>query len=67
MSINDAYKLFKKVVQQGRSERKGEAYFVSYVEPLSDARTTLATFFNSLIIDKSAGPTPATPAHRPAD
>jgi hypothetical protein len=27
-------------VQQGRSEREVEAYFVCYVEALSDARTT---------------------------
>ena len=27
-------------VQQGRSERRGESYFVPYVEPLSVARTT---------------------------
>ena len=44
-----ARRLFKKAVQQGRSERRGEAYFVSYVEPLSDARTLLADFFNSLL------------------
>jgi hypothetical protein len=35
-------------VQQGRSERRGEAYFGPYVEPLSDARTKLAGFFNIL-------------------
>ena len=33
--------MLKKAVQQGRSERRGEAYFVSYVEPLSEARTLL--------------------------
>jgi hypothetical protein len=37
--------MLKKAVQQGRSERKGEAY-VRYVEPLSDARTLLEDFFN---------------------
>ena len=42
-------RLFKKAVQQGRSERRGESYFVPYVEPLSDARTMLAGFFNSLL------------------
>jgi hypothetical protein len=42
-------RLFKKAVQQGRSEGRGEAYFVPYVEPLSDARTPLADFFNSLL------------------
>jgi hypothetical protein len=34
-------------VRKGRSERRGEAY-VSYVEPLSEARTTLADFFSIL-------------------
>jgi hypothetical protein len=42
-------RLFKKAVQQGRSERRGESYFVPYVEPLSDARTMLAGFFISLL------------------
>ena len=27
--------------KQGRSERRGEAYFVPYVEPLSEGRRTL--------------------------
>ncbi len=36
-------------VQQGRSKRRGEAYFVPYVEPLSVARTTLADFFSILL------------------
>jgi len=40
--------MFKKVVQQGRSERRGEAYFVLYAEPMRDARTPLAGFFNIL-------------------
>jgi hypothetical protein len=43
-----ARRLFKKIVQEGRSERRGDAYSVLYVEPLSDARTPLADFFNSL-------------------
>ena len=38
--------LFKKAFQRGRSERRGEAY----VEPLSDARTKLEDFFNSLLV-----------------
>ena len=42
-------RLFKKAVQQGRSERGGDAYSVPYVEPQSDARTPLADFFNSLL------------------
>jgi len=33
-------RMLKKAVQQGRSERRGESYFVSYVEPLGEARTT---------------------------
>ncbi len=44
-----ARRLFRKAVQQGRSERRGEAYSVPYVEPLSDARTPLAGFINSLL------------------
>jgi hypothetical protein len=35
-------------VQQGRSERRGDAYSVPYGEPLSDARALLADFFNIL-------------------
>jgi hypothetical protein len=42
-------RMVKKAVQQGRSERRGEAYPGPYVEPLSDARTTLAAFFNILL------------------
>ena len=34
-----ARRMFKKAVQQGRSERKAEAYSVRYVEALSEART----------------------------
>jgi hypothetical protein len=41
--------MFKKAVQRGRSEREGEAYFLPYVEPLSDTRTKLAGFFNILL------------------
>ena len=44
-----ASRLFRKAVQQGRSERRGDAYSVPYVEPLSDARTPLADFINSLL------------------
>jgi hypothetical protein len=40
--------MLKKTVQQGRSERRGEAYPLRYVEPLSDARTKLAGFFSIL-------------------
>ena len=42
--------MFKKAVQRGRSERRGEAYSLPYVEPLSDVRTKLADFFNILLI-----------------
>jgi hypothetical protein len=42
-------RLFRKAVQQGRSERRGESYSIPYVEPLSDARTPLAAFINSLL------------------
>jgi len=34
---------------QGRSEQRGEAYSVPYVEPLSDARTKRKEFFNILL------------------
>jgi uncharacterized DUF497 family protein len=42
--------MFEKFVQRGRSERRGEAYSASYVEPLSDARTKLADYFNILLL-----------------
>ncbi len=35
-------------IQRGRSERRGESYSLSYVEPLSDARTKLGDFFSVL-------------------
>lgn len=35
----------QKDCQQGRSERRGESYFLLYVEPPSDARTPLAGYF----------------------
>ncbi len=44
--------MFKKAVQRGRSERRGEAYSFRYVEPLSDARTKLAAFFNILLVEQ---------------
>jgi hypothetical protein len=40
--------MFKKVFQRGRSERRGEAYPLGYVESLNEARTKLETFFNIL-------------------
>ena len=36
-------------VQQGRSNRRDDAYPWRYVEPLSDVRTPLADFFSILI------------------
>ncbi len=39
----------KKAVQQGRSERRGDAYSGPYVEPLSEARTPRAVFFRILL------------------
>jgi hypothetical protein len=44
-----ARRLFRKAVQQGRSKRRGDAYSLPYVEPLSAARTPLADFINSLL------------------
>jgi hypothetical protein len=41
-----SYTMLKKTVQQGRSERRPEAYPLGYVEDLSDARTMLAGFFS---------------------
>ena len=41
--------MLKKAVQQGRSKRRGDAYSVRYVEPLSEARTPLADFFSILL------------------
>jgi hypothetical protein len=40
--------MLKKTVQQGRSERRSEAYPQGYVEDLSDVRTLLAVFFSIL-------------------
>jgi len=40
--------MLKKPAQQGRSERKAEAYSVLYVEALSEARTQLEGFYNIL-------------------
>jgi hypothetical protein len=47
-----ARRMLKKAGQQGRSERRGEAYSVRYVEPLSEARTPLADFFSVLLVDQ---------------
>ena len=42
-------RVFKMAAQLGRSKRRGESYSALYGEPLSDARTTLADFFNALL------------------
>jgi hypothetical protein len=42
-------RILKKAVQQGRSERRPEAYPLGYVEDLNDARTPLADFFSILL------------------
>jgi len=42
--------MFKKAVQQGRSEQRPEAYPLGYVEDLSDARTMLTGFFSILLM-----------------
>jgi hypothetical protein len=44
------HRLFRKTVQQGRSQCRGEAYSLPYVEPLNAARTPLAGFINSLLV-----------------
>ena len=54
-------RMLKKAVQQGRSERRGESYFVSYVEPLSEARTKLVDFL-SILLGVAASPTDRTKA-----
>jgi hypothetical protein len=41
--------MFKNAGEQGRSERKADAYSVRYVEDLSEARTKLEAFFNILL------------------
>jgi hypothetical protein len=40
------YRMFKKAIQRGRSEREAEGVPLRYVEALSEARTKLGTFFN---------------------
>ena len=42
-------RMLKRSVQQGRSERRTEAYPLGYVEGLNDARTLLADFFSILL------------------
>ena len=47
---DDPRRMLKKAVQQGRSERRPEAYSLRYVEGLNDARTKLAGFFSILLV-----------------
>ena len=42
-------RLLRKVVQQGRSERRDESYAAPHVEPLSDASMPPAACINSLV------------------
>jgi len=51
--IGAPHRLFRKAVQQGRSERGGKSYSLPYVEPLSEARTPLAAFVNSLLTEST--------------
>jgi hypothetical protein len=48
----DTSQAVQKGHQQGRSKRRGESYFVPYVEPLSVTRTPLVAFFNRLLTKK---------------
>lgn len=43
-------RLFKTTFQQGRNERRTEAYVSQYVEDLSDVRTMLEVVFNSRLV-----------------
>jgi hypothetical protein len=43
--------MLKNTFQQGRSERRDEAYPARYVESLSDARTKLEGFFSIRLED----------------
>ena len=49
-SLRNPHRLVRKAVQQGRSTRRGDAYSLSYVEPLSTTRTPLVDFVNSLLL-----------------
>ena len=42
-------RMLKKAVQQGRREQRSDAHAVPYVEPLSEARTSLSGFFSILL------------------
>ena len=43
--------MVKKAVQRGRASKEARRT-LRYVEPLSDARTKLADFFNILLVSK---------------
>lgn len=43
-------RMFNMAVPPGRSEERGQAYSVRYVEPLRDARTPLADFVTILLL-----------------
>ena len=43
------HRMLKMAVQQGRSERRGDAYDALYVELQSDAKTTPVGFFSILL------------------
>jgi hypothetical protein len=47
--ITGTREMVEKVVRQGRTSRRGEAYLGLYVESLSDARAKLTAFFNILL------------------
>ena len=49
------HRMLKRAIQQGRSERRGEAYCSWYVEPLREARTPLVDFF-SILLELSRAP-----------
>jgi hypothetical protein len=49
--IRKARRVFKKTAQQGRSERGGKTYPGPYVEPLSDAKTPVAEFYQHPVSD----------------
>src|SRR5580765_6155533 len=59
-------RMLKKADQQGRSERRAEAYPLGYVEGLNDARTKLADFFSILLypFDPNGRYIHDTPQHR---
>lgn len=59
--------MFKKTAQRGRSERKGKSYYLLYVEPLSDARTKLEVFFNTLVRTGRSGRDQMSSGNRPSD